>query len=70
MKFTDPFDPSTLPSDADNYDVWCERCQRVHKYFTFTKEDHDRVIKEGAQKLSDEIDRRAAEHVYKQVYGK
>ena len=61
------FDPSKLAKDADNYDVFCERCQRVHKYFTYTQEDHARVIREAAQKLADEIDRRAAEYAYKQL---
>lgn len=45
-----------LPDDADNYDVYCERCQKVHRYFTFTKEDYHRVIRESAQKLADAID--------------
>jgi hypothetical protein len=58
-------DPSTLPSDADNYDVWCERCQRVHKHFTLTREDFARIIADGAKKLADEIDRLAAEEAIK-----
>ena len=63
------FDPTTLAKDADNYDVWCERCQRVHKHFTYTQEDHARVISEAVKKLADEIDRRAAEFAYKQIHG-
>ncbi len=62
-------DPSTLPSDADNYDVFCERCQKVHRHFTYTREDHERIIREGAQKLSDEIDRRALAEAYASIYG-
>lgn len=54
----------SLPSDADNYEVWCERCQRRHRHFTFTREDYDRVISEGAQKLSATIDAQAAEAAY------
>lgn len=60
MGFTDD-DLSHLPSDADNYDVWCERCQRVHKHFTMTREDHAGIIARAAQNLADEIDRRWVE---------
>lgn len=56
-------DPNTLPSDAENYDVWCERCQKVHKHFTMTREDYDRIIRQGAKNMADEIDRRAVEAV-------
>lgn len=52
-------DRNDLHSDAENYDVWCERCQRVHRYYTFTREDHDRVIAEGAQRIADDVDARA-----------
>ncbi len=52
----DDFDPKTLPKDADNYFVYCKRCQRTHRYFTFTQEDHARVMKEAVAKLSDAID--------------
>lgn len=52
---SDPFRDS-LPDDAENYDVFCERCQRVHRHFTYTKQDHDRVIAEGAKNLADAID--------------
>ena len=48
-----------LHSDAENYDVFCERCQKVHRYYTFTKEDYDKVIAEGIRKLSDAIDAEA-----------
>jgi hypothetical protein len=53
-------DPNILAHDADNYDVWCERCQKVHKYFTYTQEDHQRLIAQAAKNLADEIDRRMA----------
>jgi len=46
----------SLGSDADNYDVWCERCQRVHKHFTFTKEDYDRVMNDNVKTLTQAID--------------
>lgn len=51
-------DRDTLPKDADNYDVFCERCQRVHRFYTFTQEDYDRVVSEGAQRLAEAIDQR------------
>jgi hypothetical protein len=57
-----------LHSDAENYDVFCERCQKVHRYYTFTKEDYDKVIAEGARKLSEAIDAEALAAVAK-IYG-
>lgn len=56
-----------LASEADNYDVFCERCQRVHRHFTFTKEDLDCVISEGAKKLAEAIDAELAERVYADI---
>lgn len=66
MGFGDPDWPASLHSDAENYDVYCERCQRVHKFYTYTKEDHARVISEGAKKLADEIDKRIMADVVKE----
>lgn len=40
----------------------CERCGRVHTPF-----DEKAVIREAAQQMADEIDRRAAEHAYGQI---
>lgn len=62
-------DPATLPSDADNYNVWCERCQRVHKHFTMTREDYAGIISRTAQNLAHEIDTRAVEEAMK-LYGR
>ena len=59
-----------FPREADNYDVWCERCRRVHRYSTFTREDYDRVIAEGAEKLRADIDKKITVEVYQAVYGK
>lgn len=59
----------SLHSDSENYDVWCERCQRVHRHFTFTKEDLDRVISEGGKKLQEAIDARIGDEVFAKVYG-
>lgn len=60
------FEPyrENLPREADNYDRWCERCQRVHPHFTLTREHYDRIISEGAQKLADRIDAEIAAKVY------
>lgn len=60
----DVFDIESLPNDADNYDVFCERCQRVHRHYTFTREDLDRVTREAAQHLADAIDVDIAERIY------
>jgi hypothetical protein len=56
-----------LHSDAENYDVWCERCQKVHRYYTFTREDLDRVVTDHAKALADEVDRRMALAVFNTV---
>lgn len=53
-----------LPSPIDNPTVWCERCQRSHKKYTFTKEDRKRIIKRAARKLQQDIDNRALELYY------
>lgn len=50
---------SKLPREADNYDVWCERCQRVHRHFTFTQEDEDRIVREGAKAIADAVNAEA-----------
>lgn len=55
----DAFDPNTLPTDAENYDVDCERCGRVHKYYAMTREGYQRMMREKVKALADEIDRRA-----------
>lgn len=54
-----------LHSDAENYDVWCDRCHKVHRYYTFTREDYDRVLADGAKALSDAIDQMAFEAAMK-----
>ncbi len=56
-----------LHDESENYDVWCERCQRVHRYYTFTKQDLDRVVSEGAQKLADTIDAQALAEALKAI---
>lgn len=61
-------DPSTLPTDAENYDVFCERCQRVHKYYFMTREGYQRMIDQQAKVLADEIDRRLMDE-FRQLYG-
>jgi hypothetical protein len=40
--------------DEDNPVVWCERCQKHHRYYTFTRQDADRMIDQMA--LADSID--------------
>jgi len=57
-----------LPREADNYDVFCERCQRVHRHFTFTQEHYDGYIDRMAKQLADEIDRRTAQQIYEEFY--
>lgn len=46
-----------LPHGAENPDVWCERCQRIHKRHTFTQDDYDAVIAQGAKNLAAAIDK-------------
>ena len=55
---------ASLPTDAENYDVFCERCQRTHKHFFMTREGYDRMIAEGAAKVRDAVDAEIAEKVY------
>lgn len=62
------FDRDKLPRDADNYDVFCERCQRVHKHYFVTQESYDRVISEGAKKLADAIDADLVAKVFTEAY--
>lgn len=51
------FDPRPhLPNPSENPDVWCERCQRVHKRYTFTQQDYDQIIATNAKALADRID--------------
>lgn len=47
-----------LPRDADNFDVWCERCQKRHRYHTFTQEDYDRIVADSVKAMTDAIDAR------------
>lgn len=54
-----------LPTDADNYDVYCERCQRVHKYYPMTREQFDKIISTNAKALADAIDAQIADEIYK-----
>ncbi len=56
----DSFRVEHLPRDADNPSVWWHRCRRVHKYFPFTQEDHQRVIADAGKNLRDELDTRLA----------
>ena len=57
-----------LHPESENFNVWCERCQKIHPYYTFTREDHDRVISEAVKKLADRIDQMALESALK-AYG-
>lgn len=57
--FGDPRAQLPDVADADNPLVWCERCQKHHKKFTFTRADYDRVISQQARQLADAIDQQA-----------
>lgn len=50
--------------DHENPVVWCERCQRHHRRYTFTRAAFDRVISENAQELSDRIDAQAIDFAF------
>ena len=56
-----------LPDDADNYDVWCERCQKTHRYWTFTRQDYDRILAEQVARLTQSIDDEALRQILAQL---
>ena len=51
-------------SDEDNPIVWCERCKKEHRYWTFTRNDYDRLIADQAFKLAEMIDAEIEEKVF------
>lgn len=54
--------------DEDNPIVWCERCKRHHRYYTFTQQDYDRIMDQHVAKLADAIDRRIFEKVMEMTF--
>jgi hypothetical protein len=52
------------PADAPNPIVWCERCQRHHRHYTFTQGDYDALIAKGAADLARAIDEAAIRKFY------
>lgn len=54
-------------SPEDNPLAWCERCQREHRKFTFTKQDWHTVRDEAVAKLAAKIDADAVAHVLGQL---
>lgn len=62
------FDPERdLPDIApeDNPLVWCERCQRTHRTYTFTRADWHTVRDAAVEKLRAAIDEQAFKAVYR-----
>ena len=56
---TQGFDPERDLPDVkpeDNPLVWCERCQREHRKFTFTRDDWHTVRDKAVEKLAEAID--------------
>ena len=51
-------------SDEDNPIVWCERCKKHHKYWTFTRNDYDKLIADQALKLAEMIDAEIEEKLF------
>jgi acetyl-CoA acetyltransferase len=51
-------------SPTDNPTVWCERCKKYHKYYTFTEEDRKKWIVASAKRLADAIDEAALKKIY------
>ena len=45
-----------LPNPASNPVVWCDRCQRHHKRYTFTQDDLIHIVADGAATLAEQID--------------
>jgi hypothetical protein len=54
---------NSLPdiADKDNPMVWCERCRKEHRYWTFTRQDYDKMVTEMSKGLADAIDSRVEE---------
>ena len=53
------FDPERDLLDVtpeDNPIVWCERCKREHRTYTFTRDDWHTVRDEAVEKLAAAID--------------
>ena len=60
----DPLESLPDISDEDNPIVWCERCKKHHKYWTFTRNDFDNLIADQAFKLAEMIDAEIEEKVF------
>ena len=43
-------------ADAPNPIVWCNRCKREHRTYTFTQADFDRCMSDAVKALSDSIE--------------
>lgn len=58
--------PESLPDikDEDNPIVWCERCRKHHKYWTFTKQDYLAMMQDQVKKLAANIAEKALEEAY------
>ena len=64
------FDPERdLPDVApeDNPIIWCERCQREHRKFTFTRADWHTVRDEAVDNLAASIDADCLKHVMEEM---
>jgi len=60
------FGPNGLLAKGEhNPIIWCERDRRYHKMYTFTEEDLERLIQDGARKLATVLDQRIVDLVYK-----
>lgn len=66
LKFGDfgDFRSQLLPADQPNPLVWCKRCQRYHRKYTFTQADYDQTMAWLTRQLADDVMRRAADEVY------
>lgn len=53
-----------LPKDAPNPIVWCERCNKHHRYHTFTQEDYDSWVKAASKSLADSIDAKLEKELF------
>lgn len=40
----------------DNPDVFCDRCQKTHKKYTFTQHDYDNMVYRATKEIADTID--------------
>lgn len=67
MSIFDRDDQPLWPADAPNPDVWCHRCQKIHKAHPYTQADEDRYLDIAAQRIAETIDRDIESYVIRDI---